>query len=78
MTTQTTKTTSKVSVLGYVRISTTGQAENTSIALQKRTIRQYVKSRGWNLAETYEDVSSGSNTNRPGFEEMSKRLEGNG
>ncbi|MBT5144530.1 MAG: recombinase family protein [Gemmatimonadetes bacterium] len=78
MTTQTTKTTSKLSVLGYVRISTSSQIENTSIALQKRTIRQYVKSRGWNLVDIYEDVSSGSNTNRPGFEEMAKRLESNG
>ena len=78
MTTTTPKTTKKVNVLGYVRISTSGQSENTSIALQKRTIRQYVKSRGWNLVEIYEDISSGSNTNRPGFEEMSKRLETNG
>ena len=80
-TTTTTKstTTTKMNVLGYVRISTSGQIENTSIALQKRTIRQYVKSRGWNLVEIFEDVGSGSSTtNRPGFEEMSKRLETNG
>ena len=77
-TTVTDKKPTKMNVLGYVRISTSGQMENTSIAVQKRTIQQYVKSRGWNLVEIFEDVSSGSNTSRPGFEEMTNRLETNG
>ena len=60
--------TKDIKVLGYVRVSTDGQTENTSIKQQKSSIRQYCKSRGWTLTEIFEDVSSGGNMDRDGEE----------
>jgi site-specific DNA recombinase len=68
----------KIRVLGYVRVSSDSQEENTSLSSQKRSLKDYCKSRGWILEEIYDDVGSGSNLNRPGFQEMSNHLEKNG
>ena len=68
----------EIRVLGYVRVSTEGQEENTSLKQQKQSIKSYCKSRGWTLSEIFEDVSSGSNMDRDGFREMETRLDENG
>jgi site-specific DNA recombinase len=73
-----TEKTEKIKVLGYTRISTTEQIDNSSLKVQRDSIRSYCKSRGWNLVEIYEDVSSGGNVNRPGFQELERNLDENG
>ena len=73
-----TEKTEKIKVLGYTRISTTEQIDNSSLKVQRDTIKSYCKSRGWNLVEVYEDVSSGGNVNRPGFQELERKLDENG
>tara|TARA_Y100000593_G_scaffold94424_1_gene193430 strand:+ start:528 stop:1346 length:819 start_codon:yes stop_codon:yes gene_type:complete len=65
-------------VLGYIRVSTESQEENTSLKVQRDSIKNYCKSRGWNLVEIYEDVSSGGNTDREGYKEMERKLDENG
>ena len=68
----------KIKVLGYCRVSSDGQEENTSLKQQKQSIKDYCKSRGWKLENIYEDVSSGGNTDRDGYLEMEKHLDSNG
>ena len=72
------KKTSRTRVLGYVRVSTEGQEENFSTQIQTRSIKDFCRSRGWDLVEIYSDVSSGGNLDRPGFQSMREHLETNG
>lgn len=58
-------------VVGYVRVSTEVQRENTSIDEQKERIEAYCKAQNWNLIKIYNDAGySGSNTDRPEYQEM--------
>ena len=65
-------------VLGYARVSTNGQEDNTSIDIQSRSIRAYCESQQWDLVGLYSDVATGSNFNRPEFKKLKQELLNNG
>ncbi len=50
----------------YVRVSTPDQNPE----LQLRELQEYATRQGWELADAYQDVGSGSNANRPGLERL--------
>ena len=50
--------------------------ESASIATQKSILTDYVKKQGWHLAKTYvDDGYSGTNFQRPSFQNMIKDIE---
>jgi site-specific DNA recombinase len=56
-------------LVGYVRVSTTGQSKNTSLADQRSKIKSYAYAFGHELVEVFEDVVSGKNaSDRPQFQ----------
>jgi DNA invertase Pin-like site-specific DNA recombinase len=58
-------------VVGYARISSDSQIENTSIPEQKERIEAYAKSQGWKLDRIFVDEGfTGSNDDRDGYKEM--------
>jgi site-specific DNA recombinase len=65
-------------VLGYTRVSTNGQEDNTSIDIQLRSIAAYCESQQWKLVRCHSDVATGSNFNRPGFKKLKQELMENG
>lgn len=54
-------------VLGYSRVSSEGQADNTSLAVQAERIAAFALAKGMTAPEMFSDVASGANTNRPGL-----------
>lgn len=65
-------------VVGYARISSDSQIDNTSIAEQKRRIQAQCDAKGWNLLEIFVDEGySGSTTDRPAYKAMMEYLEAN-
>ena len=62
----------------YCRLSKDDGTDNesASIATQKSILTDYVKKQGWNLVKTYvDDGYSGTNFQRPAFQEMLKDIE---
>lgn len=58
-------------VVGYARISSDSQIENTSIAEQVKKIEAYCISQGWEFAGIFKDEGeSGSTTEREGYRDM--------
>ncbi|MEZ4327743.1 MAG: recombinase family protein [Polyangiales bacterium] len=53
--------------LAYVRVSSDGQADNTSLDAQAESVAVYTTSRGWTLDETFSDVALGATLDRPGL-----------
>ena len=74
----TTEEKKQTKVLGYVRVSSTSQEDNTSLPQQRQSITDYCKSRGWTLDTIYEDVSSGGDIDRDGYKVMEEKLDDNG
>lgn len=61
----------KLTVFGYVRVSTDNQLENYSIDAQMERITAYCKAKDWQLAKIYTDGGySGGNINRPALRQM--------
>lgn len=57
-------------LIGYARVSTEGQAENTSLEVQKERIQAYCLLHGHELVGFYSEVGSGKNTaDRPRFQD---------
>jgi site-specific DNA recombinase len=57
-----------VKLVGYVRVSSEGQRENTSLPEQMRRIQAYCDAYGHELVHLYQEVGSGKNTeDRPQF-----------
>jgi site-specific DNA recombinase len=54
-------------VFGYTRVSSDGQADNTSLAVQAERIAAFALAKGMSTPELFSDVASGANTNRPGL-----------
>jgi Resolvase, N terminal domain len=55
-------------LVGYIRVSTQEQADNTSLADQRKKIKSYCVAMGHELVEVFEEVGSGKNTtDRPLF-----------
>jgi hypothetical protein len=49
-------------LVGYIRVSTQEQADNTSLADQRKKIKSYCVAMGHELVEVFEEVGSGKNT----------------
>jgi len=58
----------------YARISTDMQSE-TSIQEQTRRCKQYAEMKGWEFVDSFEDVGTGMNTEREGFQSLMDRIE---
>lgn len=57
--------------IGYVRISSDSQMENTSISEQIRQIEAFCISQGWKLVAIFKDEGvSGSTIERDGYQDM--------
>jgi site-specific DNA recombinase len=57
-------------IVGYVRVSTAGQEDNTSLDAQKERILSYSQYKGYELIELVEEVGSGKSADtRPKFQE---------
>jgi len=73
------RTENKVYEVGmYCRLSKDDGTDNesASIAIQKSILTDYVKKQGWHLAKTYvDDGYSGTNFQRPSFQNMIKDIE---
>lgn len=73
------RTENKVYEVGmYCRLSKDDGTDNesASIATQKSILTDYVKKQGWHLAKTYvDDGYSGTNFQRPSFQNMIKDIE---
>ena len=55
-----------MTVACYIRISTPDQNSE----LQLRELRGYTARQGWELADAYQDIGSGSNASRPGLDRL--------
>lgn len=65
------KSETRLSVVGYVRVSTENQLENYSIEEQVERIKAYSAAKGWVLLKTYTDGGySGGNIDRPALHQM--------
>lgn len=64
-----TETTESGTAVGYIRVSTTEQADSgAGLEAQRRAIAQACEARGWDLVEVFDDPGlSGKNLNRPGL-----------
>lgn len=69
--------TSRVRIVGYVRVSTADQGENgVGLEAQRQIIEAEVMRRGWSLVAVYEDVASGKSTNgRHGLQDALEAIE---
>ncbi|MDZ4991338.1 recombinase family protein, partial [Clostridium perfringens] len=62
-------------VVGYVRVSSDSQIENTSIEEQIKRIEAYCITQEWEIVEIFRDDGfSGSNINRPRYKKMMEYL----
>ena len=68
----------KVHVVGYIRVSTFNQADNTSLELQKRKIKEYCHLKNWQLVKIYKEIGSGAKESREQYNEMIKAIDRNG
>ena len=55
-----------MTVRAYVRVSTADQ----NCELQVRALREYAERQGWQIAEIYQDVSSGARVSRPALSRL--------
>jgi DNA invertase Pin-like site-specific DNA recombinase len=68
----------KKQVIGYARVSSETQRDNTSIAEQKERIKAFSISQGWELTKIFVDeAKSGKTDDRPGYKEMMKYINEN-
>jgi DNA invertase Pin-like site-specific DNA recombinase len=62
-------------LVGYVRVSSESQEDNTSLADQERRIKAYCEAFGHELLQVFVEVASGKDTdNRPIFQSALERL----
>ncbi len=66
-----------MNIIGYVRVSTIEQRNNCSLKSQRDSIIDFCKSQKWTVNRIFEDTDSGSNLDRPGFQEMDECLTNN-
>lgn len=66
-------------LVGYTRVSSDSQADNTSLEEQHKRIKSYCDAMGHELIETFEEVGSGKNTEeRPQFNKALNALNDKG
>jgi DNA invertase Pin-like site-specific DNA recombinase len=65
-------------LVGYIRVISDGQAENTSLLEQRKKIEAYCVAFGHELVAVYEEIGSGKNVeHRPKFQEALESLKNN-
>ncbi|MGG0476197.1 recombinase family protein [Priestia aryabhattai] len=65
-------------VIGYTRVSSESQIENTSIVEQKKKIRSFSEAQDWTVERIFIDEGySGVDIKRPAYQEMMRYLEKN-
>jgi DNA invertase Pin-like site-specific DNA recombinase len=67
----------KPRALGYVRVSTNGQAHGYGLSVQQQEIRSYAREQGWRLIDVVQDVGlsgTADAADRPGLAEVLSRL----
>jgi DNA invertase Pin-like site-specific DNA recombinase len=69
----------KIDAVGYCRVSSVGQ-QNTGSGLgrQEATIRAYAKKAGYKIVKVYREAFTGTETERPVFEDMLAEILDNG
>lgn len=65
-----------VKVVGYARVSSKSQADNTSLAEQERQVREYCAAMGYELVGFFKDVFSGKTNQRDGLEDALEMVGG--
>lgn len=65
-------------VIGYARVSSLDQLNNTSLEEQARQIKEFCRLNGYKLAEIITEQDSGRKASRQGFKELIDKLENNG
>jgi len=61
-------------IVGYVRVSTPGQAERFGIPVQEESIKRYCKANDFELVHIYKDEGISAYKERPAYQKMLKRL----
>ncbi len=55
--------------VGYLRVSTAEQGQSgLGLEAQRASVQSFIASQGWTLVAEYEDVASGKDDRRPGFQ----------
>jgi DNA invertase Pin-like site-specific DNA recombinase len=54
----------------YVRVSTEEQSTGLSLEAQERACREYADRQGWQVATVYQDIQSGLDADRPGWQRL--------
>lgn len=62
----------------YARVSSEKQEENTSISMQVEKAQSYAATYDYHVQDVFQDVSSGGNTDRDGFQAMMTAIERGG
>lgn len=69
----------KIDAVGYCRVSSVGQQVNgTGLDRQEQTIRAYAKQAGYKIVKVYQEAFTGTETERPVFDDMLADILGNG
>jgi len=63
-----------IRLIGYVRVSSESQKENTSLGVQEEKIRAYCLAMGYQLVNVFKDVQSGKNSHRTGLTQAIEAL----
>lgn len=67
---------SSKTAVGYARVSTTSESQETSIPTQRDRIKSYCESKGWSFKKFFQDKgSSGKDVERPGFNSLKSFLQ---
>ena len=69
-----TKNRGKVHVVGYIRVSTFNQVDNTSFGYQEKRIKEYCKLKSWELVKIYKEIGSGTKSDRNQYQLMIDHL----
>ena len=62
--------TEKITCAGYIRVSSVGQTEGESLSIQENAVKEYAKSKGWQIFKIYSDDETGIFSDRSAFQEM--------
>lgn len=67
---------SNKAAVGYARVSTTSESQETSLPTQRERIKSYCDSRNWTLENFFQDKgASGKDVERPGFNSLKSFLQ---
>ena len=61
-------------VIGYTRVSTINQIDNTSLRMQEQKIRAFCKIKNWKLVKIFKEVYSGAKESREQYNLMVQKL----